>query len=155
MPRSVPSVAVLLVLGALALSPPAHAASTAFADSGQLNVHGDAGGDVITVEYDPGDDSYVVTDSDGISPEDASCRQLTFDQVVCERAEVSGLFSVHVDGHEGDDTLRAGYGDPWHPLDESGLVGGPGDGRMLLSEFPYLATPFAGDSEGKGSPAAF
>ena len=127
MPRSVPSVAVLLVLGALALSPSARAASTAFADSGQLNVHGDAGGDVITVEYDPGDDSYVVTDSDGITPEDASCRQLTFDQVVCERAEVSGLFSVHVDGHEGDDTLKAGYGDPWHPLDESGLVGGPGD----------------------------
>jgi hypothetical protein len=34
-------------------------------------------------------------------------------------------------------------------------VGGPGDGRRLLTEFPYLATPFAGDSEGKGSPAAF
>ncbi|HEY3493202.1 MAG TPA: DUF4331 domain-containing protein [Polyangiaceae bacterium] len=34
-------------------------------------------------------------------------------------------------------------------------VGGPGDGRMLMQEFPYLGTPFAGDSEGKGSPAAF
>ena len=34
-------------------------------------------------------------------------------------------------------------------------VGGPGDGRKLLPKFPYLATPFAGDSEGKGSPAAF
>jgi hypothetical protein len=33
-------------------------------------------------------------------------------------------------------------------------VGGPGDGRKLLPKFPYLATPFAGDSEGKGSPAA-
>jgi Domain of unknown function (DUF4331) len=32
-------------------------------------------------------------------------------------------------------------------------VGGPGDGRKLLPAFPYLATPFAGDSEGKGSPA--
>ena len=34
-------------------------------------------------------------------------------------------------------------------------VGGPGDGRMLSAEFPYLGTPFAGDAEGKGSPAAF
>ncbi|MFZ5892705.1 MAG: DUF4331 domain-containing protein [Myxococcota bacterium] len=34
-------------------------------------------------------------------------------------------------------------------------VGGPGDGRKLLPYFPYLATPFAGDVEGKGSPAAF
>jgi hypothetical protein len=33
-------------------------------------------------------------------------------------------------------------------------VSGPGDGRKLLSEFPYLATPFAGDSEGKGQPSA-
>ncbi|HET7539061.1 MAG TPA: DUF4331 domain-containing protein [Polyangiaceae bacterium] len=34
-------------------------------------------------------------------------------------------------------------------------VGGPGDGRKLLAYFPYLGTPFAGDAEGKGSPAAF
>ncbi|MGC4092828.1 MAG: DUF4331 family protein [Polyangiaceae bacterium] len=34
-------------------------------------------------------------------------------------------------------------------------VSGPGDGRKLLPTFPYLATPFAGDAEGKGSPAAF
>jgi len=34
-------------------------------------------------------------------------------------------------------------------------VNGPGDGRTLMSSFPYLATPFAGDVEGKGSPAAF
>lgn len=34
-------------------------------------------------------------------------------------------------------------------------VNGPGDERKLLPYFPYLATPFAGDSEGKGSPAAF
>ena len=34
-------------------------------------------------------------------------------------------------------------------------VNGPGDGRKLLSYFPYLATPFAGDAEGKGKPAAF
>jgi hypothetical protein len=34
-------------------------------------------------------------------------------------------------------------------------VGGPGDGRMLSDEFPYLGTPFAGDAEGKGMPAAF
>jgi len=34
-------------------------------------------------------------------------------------------------------------------------VNGPGDGRRLLTYFPYLATPFAGDSSGKGSPAAF
>src|SRR5262249_25932401 len=27
-------------------------------------------------------------------------------------------------------------------------VGGPGDGRKLLSYFPYLGTPFAGDAEG-------
>jgi len=133
MPRSVPFVAVLAaVLGALALSPSADAASTAFADFGQLNVHGDAGGaashDAITVEYDTDADGYVVTDSDGITPEDASCQQLTFTQLVCERTEVSGLFSVHVDGHEGNDTLKAGYGGAaWHPLDESGLVGGPGD----------------------------
>jgi hypothetical protein len=33
-------------------------------------------------------------------------------------------------------------------------VSGPGDGRKLLPEFPYLATPFAGDSEGKGQPSA-
>ena len=33
-------------------------------------------------------------------------------------------------------------------------VNGPGDGRRLLPTFPYLATPFAGDSEGKGKPAA-
>jgi hypothetical protein len=33
-------------------------------------------------------------------------------------------------------------------------VSGPGDGRALLAKFPYLATPFAGDVEGKGSPAA-
>ena len=33
-------------------------------------------------------------------------------------------------------------------------VGGPGDGRKLSKEFPYLGTPFAGDSEGKGLPAA-
>jgi hypothetical protein len=32
-------------------------------------------------------------------------------------------------------------------------VGGPGDGRRLLPTFPYMATPWAGDSEGKGSPA--
>jgi hypothetical protein len=32
-------------------------------------------------------------------------------------------------------------------------VGGPGDGRKLLPKFPYMATPWAGDSEGKGSPA--
>jgi hypothetical protein len=34
-------------------------------------------------------------------------------------------------------------------------VGGPGDGRKLLTVFPYLGTPFAGDAEGKGRPAAF
>jgi hypothetical protein len=34
-------------------------------------------------------------------------------------------------------------------------VNGPGDGRKLLKQFPYLGTPFAGDAEGKGSPAAF
>lgn len=34
-------------------------------------------------------------------------------------------------------------------------VGGPGDGRKLMPTFPYLGTPFAGDSEGKGRPAAF
>jgi hypothetical protein len=133
MPRSVPLVAVLLAaLGALAFSPSARAASTAFADFGQLNVHGDAAGvasdDAITVEYDESADSYVVTDSGGITPEDTSCRQLDTTQVICERTEVFGLFSVHVDGHEGDDTLKAGYGgDAWHPLDESGLVGGPGN----------------------------
>lgn len=33
------------------------------------------------------------------------------------------------------------------------FVGGPGDGRRLLTTFPYLATPFAGDSENKGRPA--
>jgi hypothetical protein len=37
----------------------------------------------------------------------------------------------------------------------SDYVGGPGDGRMLQGTFPYLGTPFAGDAEGKGSPAAF
>jgi hypothetical protein len=35
----------------------------------------------------------------------------------------------------------------------SDYVSGPGDGRKLSSDFPYLATPFAGDAEGKGSPA--
>lgn len=34
-------------------------------------------------------------------------------------------------------------------------VGGPGDGRKLTQSFPYLGAPFAGDSEGKGSPAKF
>jgi hypothetical protein len=34
-------------------------------------------------------------------------------------------------------------------------VGGPGDGRRLTTYFPYLGTPFAGDAEGKGKPAAF
>jgi hypothetical protein len=34
-------------------------------------------------------------------------------------------------------------------------VGGPGDGRKLMKSFPYLGTPFAGDAEGKGLPAAF
>ena len=33
-------------------------------------------------------------------------------------------------------------------------VGGPGDGRKLSKEFPYLGTPFAGDAEGKGLPSA-
>ena len=33
-------------------------------------------------------------------------------------------------------------------------VSGPGDGRALMDTFPYLGTPFAGDAEGKGSPAA-
>jgi hypothetical protein len=37
----------------------------------------------------------------------------------------------------------------------SDYVGGPGDGRKLVSYFPYLGTPFAGDAEGKGRPAAF
>jgi hypothetical protein len=37
----------------------------------------------------------------------------------------------------------------------SDFVGGPGDGRKLATYFPYLATPFAGDAEGKGKPAAF
>lgn len=37
----------------------------------------------------------------------------------------------------------------------SDYVSGPGDGRKLLSTFPYLATPFAGDAEGKGQPSAF
>ena len=37
----------------------------------------------------------------------------------------------------------------------SDYVGGPGDGRKLSTVFPYLGTPFAGDSEGKGRPAAF
>ncbi|HEY6562284.1 MAG TPA: DUF4331 domain-containing protein [Polyangiaceae bacterium] len=37
----------------------------------------------------------------------------------------------------------------------SDFVGGPGDGRKLTPAFPYLGTPFAGDAEGKGSPAAF
>lgn len=32
-------------------------------------------------------------------------------------------------------------------------VDGPGDGRRLLPVFPYLGVPFAGDSEGKGSPS--
>ena len=35
------------------------------------------------------------------------------------------------------------------------FVGGPGDGRTLLAEFPYLGLPFAGDVESKGSPAKF
>jgi hypothetical protein len=131
-------VVALAALGALTLSSSAHAASTAFADFGQLNVHGDAGGvashDAITVEYDPDGDSYVVTDSGGITPESpvpgepTNCTQSGSTQVVCERTEEFGAFSVHVDGHEGDDTLKAGYGgDAWHPADESGLVGGPGN----------------------------
>ena len=37
----------------------------------------------------------------------------------------------------------------------SDYVSGPGDGRKLLPYFPYLGTPFAGDAEGKGKPAAF
>lgn len=37
----------------------------------------------------------------------------------------------------------------------SDYVGGPGDGRKLTTYFPYLGTPFAGDAEGKGRPAAF
>jgi hypothetical protein len=37
----------------------------------------------------------------------------------------------------------------------SDYVGGPGDGRKLATSFPYLGTPFAGDIEGKGKPAAF
>ena len=37
----------------------------------------------------------------------------------------------------------------------SDYVGGPGDGRKLTTYFPYLGTPFAGDAEGKGKPAAF
>ncbi|HET9959940.1 MAG TPA: DUF4331 domain-containing protein [Polyangiaceae bacterium] len=37
----------------------------------------------------------------------------------------------------------------------SDYVNGPGDGRKLLPEFPYLGSPFAGDTEGKGSPAQF
>ena len=135
MRRLVPLVAVLLAaLGALAFSPSARAASSAFVDFGQLNVHGDAGGvaseDAITVVYDSGDDSYVVTDSGGITPEDTSCQQLNPNEVECERTAEFDLdaFSVHVAGYEGNDTLKAGYGgDAWHPLDESGLVGGPGD----------------------------
>jgi hypothetical protein len=122
MPRLVPLVAVLLAaFGALAFAPAAHADSTAFADSGQLNVHGDADGasdDAITVEYDTATESYVVTDIGGITPEDASCRHLNFEQVACERIEAFDLFFVHVDGHEGDDVLKAGYdGGAWHPLD--------------------------------------
>lgn len=35
------------------------------------------------------------------------------------------------------------------------FVGGPGDGRRLLLEFPYIGLPFAGDVESKGTPAAF
>jgi Domain of unknown function (DUF4331) len=35
------------------------------------------------------------------------------------------------------------------------FVGGPGDGRRLLNEFPYIGLPFAGDIESKGKPAAF
>jgi hypothetical protein len=37
----------------------------------------------------------------------------------------------------------------------SDYVGGPGDGRKLATYFPYLGSPFAGDIEGKGKPAAF
>jgi hypothetical protein len=37
----------------------------------------------------------------------------------------------------------------------SDYVGGPGDGHKLATYFPYLGTPFAGDAEGKGKPAAF
>ena len=40
-------------------------------------------------------------------------------------------------------------------LPGSDFVGGPGDGRKLLPTFPYLGSPFAGDAEGKGSPAKF
>lgn len=40
-------------------------------------------------------------------------------------------------------------------LPVSDFVGGPGDGRKLLPTFPYLGSPFAGDAEGKGSPAKF
>lgn len=36
----------------------------------------------------------------------------------------------------------------------SDYVSGPGDGRSLMKRFPYLGTPFAGDAEGKGKPAA-
>lgn len=39
-------------------------------------------------------------------------------------------------------------------LNLTDFVGGPGDGRALLKEFPYLGVPFAGDAEGKGDPAA-
>jgi hypothetical protein len=35
------------------------------------------------------------------------------------------------------------------------FVGGPGGGRKLLAEFPYLGLPFAWDIESKGKPAAF
>jgi hypothetical protein len=169
MPRSAPLVAVLLAaLGALAFSPSAHAASTAFVDFGQLNVHGDAGGvasdDAITVEYDTATESYVVTDSGGITAEDESCRQLDSDQVVCGRIEAFGLFSVHVDGHEGDDTLKAGYGGAaWHPLDESGLVGGPGNDFIGGSPNPDgigghdgndLLDGAAGDDDVTGGPEA-
>ena len=35
------------------------------------------------------------------------------------------------------------------------FVGGPGDNRKLLTEFPYIGLPFAGDVESKGSPATF
>jgi hypothetical protein len=40
-------------------------------------------------------------------------------------------------------------------LPVSDFVAEPGDGRKLLPTFPFLNTPFAGDTEGKGKPAAF
>jgi hypothetical protein len=155
--RSLP----LALLSILALAPAASATSLVHVRTAALNVVLDPAGSDVTIWWDAATSRYLVHDPAGaqIDPVpgyvDGDCAELDATHVSCRRiAGDFGFNEVYVYGDDGDDTIRVGYGVPWHPEDGAAILGDGGDDRIGMT--PHYDWVLAGEGDdlvdGAGGP---